>query len=240
MAAASPNRAGIQNMMKEAAGEAPEASPDYTFKIVLIGDSACGKTNLLTRFSRNEFSADTRSTIGVEFMSKLIKVESGKHAQIQVWDTAGQDRYRAITAAYYRNASGAFLVYDISRAPTFKSLDKWLEDLRSHVDPEVPIIVVGNKSDLREHREVTQDQAKAWCEQNCINLYLETSALDSTNVETAFLMLINAMVHQIEADCDTTNDPAATQLPSDVHKLTKDDIVKDKGTTDNGNWCCGK
>jgi GTPase SAR1 family protein len=155
-------------------------------------------------------------------------------------DTAGQDRYRAITAAYYRNASGAFLVYDISRGPTFKSLDKWLEDLRSHVDPEVPIIVVGNKSDLREHREVTQDQAKAWCEQNCINQYLETSALDNTNVENAFLMLINAMVQQIETDCEPTNDPTATQLPSDVHKLTKDDIVKGKESGDGGNWCCGQ
>lgn len=131
-------------------------------------------------------------------------------------------------------------MYDISRAPTFKSLDRWLEDLRCHVDPEVPIIVVGNKSDLRDHREVTQDQAKAWCEQNCISQYLETSALDNSNVEVAFLMLINAMVEQIETDCDTTSDPNKDkQLPGDIHKITKDDIVKDPAPKEEG-WCCGK
>lgn len=131
-------------------------------------------------------------------------------------------------------------MYDISRASTFKSLDRWLEDLRSHVDPEVPIIVVGNKSDLREQREVTADQAKVWCEQNCIDLHLETSALDNSNVENAFFMLINAMVKQIETDCDTSDDGKNAQLPSDVHKITKDDIVKDSKKPEESGWCCGK
>merc|ERR1712070_470664 len=101
---------------------------DYLFKVVLIGDSGVGKSNLLTRFTRDEFKQDSKSTIGVEFATKTITVDK-KVIKAQIWDTAGQERYRAITSAYYRGAVGALLVYDITKASTFESVKTlWLEE----------------------------------------------------------------------------------------------------------------
>ncbi|KAM1636433.1 hypothetical protein ACFX1X_014597 [Malus domestica] len=91
---------------------------DYLFKIVLIGDSEVGKSNILSRFTRNEFCLDSKSTTGAEFATRALQVE-GKTVKAQIWDTAGQERYRAITSAYYRGAVGALLVYDITKRPTF-------------------------------------------------------------------------------------------------------------------------
>ncbi|RQM28791.1 hypothetical protein B5M09_008208 [Aphanomyces astaci] len=106
---------------------------DYLFKVVLIGDSGVGKSNLLSRFTRNEFSLESKSTIGVEFATKSIQAE-GKTIKAQIWDTAGQERYRAITSAYYRGAVGALLVYDITKHPTFENVERWLKELRDHAD----------------------------------------------------------------------------------------------------------
>lgn len=241
----SANQSGLRRMMERAAGEVPEESPDYTFKIVVVGDSGCGKTNLLTRFVRNEFFPNSQTTIGVEFANKTIDIKGGRRACIQVWDTAGQDRYRAITSAYYRSASGAFLVYDMTRASTFKSLEKWLGELRQHLEPEIPIVVVGNKSDLRPIREVSQEQARRWCEQNCISMYLETSCLENINVEVAFLTLVNAIVDYVEKEDDTNDLSKNDLIPSDASS----DKVYRLGPTGKSNspepvqpgWCyCGK
>ena len=99
----------------------------------MIGDSGVGKSNLLSRFTRNEFSLDSKSTIGVEFATKSIVAE-GKTIKAQIWDTAGQERYRAITSAYYRGAVGALLVYDISKHATFENVERWLKELRDHAE----------------------------------------------------------------------------------------------------------
>lgn len=103
---------------------------DYLFKIVLIGDSAVGKSNLLARFARDEFYANSKSTIGVEFQTQKMEI-NGKEVKAQIWDTAGQERFRAVTSAYYRGAVGALLVYDISRRLTFDSVGRWLNELHS-------------------------------------------------------------------------------------------------------------
>ena len=99
---------------------------DYLFKIVLIGDSGVGKSNLLSRFTKNEFNLESKATIGVEFATKAITLENGQHVKAQIWDTAGQERYRAITSTYYRGALGALLVYDITRSKSFESVERWL------------------------------------------------------------------------------------------------------------------
>jgi Ras-related protein Rab-11A len=105
-------------------------SQDYLFKIVLIGDSSVGKSNLLARFARNEFYPNSKSTIGVEFQTQKLVID-GKEIKAQIWDTAGQERFRAVTSAYYRGAVGALLVYDISRRQTFDSVGRWLNELHS-------------------------------------------------------------------------------------------------------------
>ncbi|KAL9934229.1 hypothetical protein V8E36_006685 [Tilletia maclaganii] len=160
------------------------ANYDFLFKVVLIGDSGTGKSNLLSRFTRNEFSLESKSTIGVEFATRSIAVD-GKTVKAQIWDTAGQERYRAITSAYYRGAVGALLVYDIAKHPTYVNVSRWLKELRDHADSNIVIMLVGNKSDLRHLRAVPTEEAKAFAAENNLS-FIETSALDASNVEQAF------------------------------------------------------
>lgn len=168
--------------------------------MVLIGDSGVGKSNLLSRFTRNEFNLDSKSTIGVEFATRSIQVDS-KTIKAQIWDTAGQERYRAITSAYYRGAVGALLVYDISKHQTYENVNRWLKELRDHADSNIVIMLVGNKSDLRHLRAVPTEEAKQFASmweprgrcgfvltaigENNLS-FIETSALDASNVELAF------------------------------------------------------
>ncbi|XP_010321395.1 ras-related protein RABA5a [Solanum lycopersicum] len=165
-----------------------EKKEDYLFKIVLIGDSAVGKSNLLARFARDEFYPNSKSTIGVEFQTQKINI-NGKEVKAQIWDTAGQERFRAVTSAYYRGAVGALLVYDISRRLTFDNIDRWLNELQTHSDMNVVIILVGNKSDLKDAREVTTAEGKALAEAKGL-FFIETSALDSSNVTSAFQTVV--------------------------------------------------
>jgi Ras-related protein Rab-11A len=152
--------------------------------VVLIGDSGVGKSNLLSRFTRNEFNLDSKSTIGVEFATRSIQVDT-KTIKAQIWDTAGQERYRAITSAYYRGAVGALLVYDISKHQTYENVTRWLKELRDHADSNIVIMLVGNKSDLRHLRAVPTEDAKAFASENNLS-FIETSALDASNVDLAF------------------------------------------------------
>ncbi|XP_078432742.1 ras-related protein RGP1-like [Wolffia australiana] len=161
---------------------------DYVFKIVLIGDSAVGKSQLLARFARNQFTLDSKATIGVEFQTKTLVVDR-KAIKAQIWDTAGQERYRAVTSAYYRGALGAMLVYDITKRQSFDHITRWLEELRSHADKNIAIVLVGNKADLSTQRSVPEEDAEEFAQRESL-FFMETSALDSTNVEAAFLAVI--------------------------------------------------
>ncbi|KAH0916380.1 hypothetical protein HID58_030826, partial [Brassica napus] len=166
------------------AGYKVEDDYDYLFKVVLIGDSGVGKSNLLSRFTKNEFNLESKSTIGVEFATRTLKVDE-KVVKAQIWDTAGQERYRAITSAYYRGAVGALLVYDTTRRATFENVDRWLKELKNHTDPNIVVMLVGNKSDLRHLLAVPTEDGKSYAEQESL-CFMETSALEATNVEEAF------------------------------------------------------
>ncbi|KAK4761127.1 hypothetical protein SAY87_006020 [Trapa incisa] len=170
-----------------------EQTEDYLFKIVLIGDSAVGKSNLLARFARDEFYSNSKSTIGVEFQTQKIDI-NGKEIKAQIWDTAGQERFRAVTSAYYRGAVGALLVYDISRRLTFENVGRWLNELHTHSDMNVVTILVGNKTDLKDAREVTTVEGKALAETQGL-FFIETSALDSSNVSAAFRTVVEEIYH---------------------------------------------
>ncbi len=168
---------------------------DYLFKIVLMGDSGVGKSNLISRFTTNEFSLESRSTIGVEFASRSIESD-GKIIKAQIWDTAGQERYRAITSVYYRGAVGALLVYDITKRSSFENVTRWLKELRDHADSKIVIMLVGNKKDLRQQRQVTMDEAKELCKAHKL-FFIETSALADTNVKTAFETILRQIHHSV-------------------------------------------
>ncbi|KAJ0008378.1 hypothetical protein Pint_30585 [Pistacia integerrima] len=204
-----------------------EGGEEYLFKIVIIGDSAVGKSNLLSRYARNEFNQNSKATIGVEFQTQCLEID-GKEVKAQLWDTAGQERFRAVTSAYYRGAFGALLVYDISRRSTFQSVSRWLGELsrsvkgdgcfpgaelitniarfsiikpfiamhNSHSDTTVARMLVGNKCDLEGIREVSVEEGKSLAEAEGL-FFIETSALDSTNVETAFEIVIREIYNNV-------------------------------------------
>ncbi|XP_019454876.1 PREDICTED: ras-related protein RABA3-like [Lupinus angustifolius] len=175
---------------------------DYVFKVVVIGDSAVGKTQILSRFAKNEFFFDSKSTIGVEFQTKTVII-NGKVIKAQIWDTAGQERYRAVTSAYYRGALGAMLVYDITKRQSFDHVVRWVEELRAHADSSIVIMLVGNKGDLVDQRVVPAEDAVEFAEEQGL-FFSETSALSGENVESAFLKLleeINRVVSKKALEC---------------------------------------
>jgi small GTP-binding protein len=167
------------------------AEPDFLVKLVLIGDSGVGKTNLISQFVRNEFNPDSRTTIGVEFATKTVQI-GGKTVKAQIWDTAGQERYRAITSSYYKGAMGALLLYDMTYSVSFRNLGRWLKELRDHAGT-VPVMLVGNKCDLRERRSILEQEGIKLAESEHL-LFLEASASDATNVEAAFTRLITEIL----------------------------------------------
>jgi small GTP-binding protein len=131
---------------------------DILFKVILVGDSAVGKTNILRRFTKDDFMEDSRSTVGVEFSSKLFDVGDHK-IKVNIWDTAGQERFRSITLSYYKGSKGAIIVFDVSRRETFDHIEKWHKDITQNSEENISIIVVGNKCDV-ETRNVTIEEAQ--------------------------------------------------------------------------------
>lgn len=206
---------------------------DYLFKVVLIGDSGVGKSNLLSRFTRNEFNLESKSTIGVEFATRSINVD-GKTVKAQIWDTAGQERYRAITSAYYRGAVGALLVYDIAKHQTYENVTRWLKELRDHADANIVIMLVGNKSDLKHLRAVSTDEAKQFATENGLS-FIETSALDASNVESAFQNILTDIYRIVSSK--------SLESSGDVIKPSGGETIlvaptADDGGAKSGSKCC--
>ncbi|KAL8228243.1 hypothetical protein R6Q57_015827 [Mikania cordata] len=211
-----------------------DSGDDYLFKIVLIGDSAVGKSNLLARFARDEFYPNSKSTIGVEFQTQKVEIK-GKEIKAQIWDTAGQERFRAVTSAYYRGAVGALLVYDISRRQTFHSIGRWLNELHTHSDMNVVAILVGNKSDLNEAREVSTEEGKLLAESEGL-FFMETSALDSSNVPAAFETVVKEIYNILSRKVmeSQKHEPSL----SGNGKTVVLEADSDKDNVPNKTWCC--
>ncbi|URD88937.1 No apical meristem (NAM) protein [Musa troglodytarum] len=233
---------------------------DYLFKVVLIGDSGVGKSNILSRFTRNEFCLESKSTIGVEFATRTLQVSDlairlllldpplivvnkerdllrdrissfgsggsmrskfyyesrwvawlgclveGRIIKAQIWDTAGQERYRAITSAYYRGALGAVLVYDVTKPTSFENISRWLKELRDHADSNISIMLIGNKTDLKHLRAVASEDAQSYAEKEGLS-FIETSALEATNVEEAFQMILGEIYRVISKKNISSDEP---------------------------------
>ena len=190
---------------------------EQLYKIIIIGDSGVGKSNILNRYLRNEFKQDSKSTVGVEFGSKQLKV-CGTNIKLQIWDTAGQERYRSITSAYYKGSKGCFLVYDITSAQSFENIEKWYEEIIKTVDKDLSIILVGTKSDLENERQVTvemgQDKAKNL---NCP--FFETSALNNTYIDTVFTTISEDIYNRCK------NAPKIDDEDDDFEIVPKDDKI---------------
>ena len=191
---------------------------DYMFRIVMAGDSGVGKTNLLERYTTNEFNFETKTTIGAQFSQKLMKVD-GKTIEAQIWDTAGQERFQAVTSAYFRGALGALLVYDVCESNSFHNTVKWINLLRQLAAPDVVIILVGNKSDLTNLRNVQCDEAQAFAAKNAVE-FIETSALTGENVNLAFDSLAKKIYFLMREREKHNVDDSPQYVDRSSHKLT--------------------
>ncbi|KAL7124574.1 hypothetical protein ABFS83_14G057800 [Erythranthe nasuta] len=212
--------------------EEEEGGEDYLFKIVVIGDSAVGKSNLLSRFARDEFDHNSKATIGVEFQTQVLELD-GKEVKAQVWDTAGQERFRAVTSAYYRGAVGALVVYDITRNTTFESIKRWLDELNTHCDTAVAKMLVWYKSDLESIRQVSVDEAKTLAEEEGL-FFIETSALDSTNVNKSFEIVIREIYNKVSRKVLNSDSYKAELTVNRVNLANGVDLSKQKRSSS----CC--
>jgi Ras-related protein Rab-7A len=173
-------------------------------KVIILGDSGVGKTSLMNRYVKDKFSHQYKATIGADFQSKDIEVD-GRTVTLQTWDTAGQERFQSLGVAFYRGADACILVYDVTDAKTFDSLDTWMEEFLIQASPRnqdtFPFVVLGNKSDMSESdRQVPAAKAQAWCSKHKIP-HFETSAKTADNVELAFLTVArNALEQQTESE----------------------------------------
>jgi Ras-related protein Rab-10 len=167
---------------------------DLLFKLLLIGDSGVGKTCLLFRFSDDAFNTTFISTIGIDFKIKTVEL-GGKKIKLQIWDTAGQERFHTITTSYYRGAMGIMLVYDITNAKTFDNISKWLRNIDEHANEDVEKMILGNKCDMEDKRQVSRERGDAIAREHAIP-FLETSAKGNVNVESAFMDLAQAILNK--------------------------------------------
>eukprot|EP00930_Biecheleria_cincta_P069990 TRINITY_DN57657_c0_g1_i1.p1 TRINITY_DN57657_c0_g1~~TRINITY_DN57657_c0_g1_i1.p1 ORF type:complete len:211 (+),score=46.21 TRINITY_DN57657_c0_g1_i1:93-725(+) len=162
---------------------------DHLYKVVLVGDATVGKTHLLARYVKGALPKAPTATVGVEFATRIVKLKGGPKVKAQIWDTAGQERYRAITSTHYRRAVGALLCYDITKQATFQNCAKWMEELRQSAEPDVVIMLVGNKVDLADkdpaQRQVYYDAADEFARQHGL-YFQETSAVTNIGVQQAF------------------------------------------------------
>jgi len=197
-------------------------SYEYIFKYIIIGDMGVGKSCLLHQFTEKKFSSDSPHTIGVEFGTRIIDVNS-KKIKLQIWDTAGQERFRAVTRSYYRGAAGALLVYDITRRTTYNHLTSWLTDARNLTHPNTVIMLVGNKRDLESERDVTYEEASQFARENGL-IFVETSAKTGENVEDSFLKTAKLIFQSIqEGNVDLNIDGSQKKLSPGSTKKTGND-----------------
>lgn len=174
-------------------------SLDYSFKIILIGPGAVGKTSLLNRFVQNAFSDSYKLTLGVDFLVKGLELEHGIRAKLNIWDIGGQKRFDFMRRQFYKGAKGALLIFDLTRAETYTEMREWLSDLQTSVEEEVPFLLVGNKADLIEETGEIVDRLEVQkFAENENSLYLETSAKTGYNVEEAFKSLAKIMIEKFK------------------------------------------
>ena len=175
----------------------PDDYPKYdlSFKIIIIGNSGVGKSCLSVKATKNIFENNYLATVGFEFFNFNIKLEE-RVIRLQIWDTCGQEIYRSLITSFYHSSSLAILVYAINSLKSFQNLEMWLNEIKTKGNPDISIILIGNKCDLEKEREVTKEMVMEWCENNNIKYFLETSAKQGINIEQIFSEAARILLEQ--------------------------------------------
>ncbi len=177
-------------------------SEDCVYKVLLLGDSTVGKTCFLMQYTDKTFQDVHMSTIGLDYRLKTMTLKSGKIIKLQIWDTAGQDRFRAITKNYYKGANGIILIYDITSLQTYDNVKNWISQIREEASPNVVIYIAGNKIDLEEERKVKTEEGQKLADEYGFPFY-ETSAKNDINIKETFEELvekIDSVYSKLEAN----------------------------------------
>ena len=161
----------------------------YVYKVLLLGDSTVGKTCFLMRFTENTFQEIHMSTIGLDYRFKKMPVDDGKEATVQIWDTAGQDRFRAITKNYYKGAHGIILIYDVTNQKTFENVRNWVTQIRENASEKAIIYIVGNKIDDKQNKVVTKEDGEKMAKEFDLKFF-EASAKEDINIAPTFEALV--------------------------------------------------
>ena len=167
----------------------------YSVKFIIVGDSSVGKSNILLRFSRNEFDSGHQATLGIEFANKHV-IHNNVDYLVQIWDTAGQENFRSVTRAYYKASAVAMVVYDITKEESFSHIQSWMKDCKELAPSTVLIALIGNKSDLEDQRVITKERGENLARENKM-MFFETSALNGNGIENAFKKCIAAVDKKI-------------------------------------------
>ena len=195
---------------------------DQKIKIMVIGESLVGKTALITKYTKNTFGGAYLTTVGIDFQDKFLNI-NGKEIKIELWDTAGQERFRNIAKNYFQSSDGFLLVYDLTKKSSFEKLDFWNEQINLNAPKETKYILVGNKKDLENQREVQIEEGEDFAKKNNIKFY-ETSAKDGTNVINVFETLAKEIVNDVE------------QINTSSKRSSQ--VLKKKNATEEKKSCC--
>ena len=203
----------------------------YSFKFVLVGDSAVGKTAICKRFCENTFNSNQPQTVGLEFGNRIVEVQ-GSRIKLQIWDTAGQERFHSITRAYFRSSAAVFLIFDITNRESFNHLGTWVEDA-NQLSPKTAItVLVGNKTDLDSQRAVSTAEAKDFADQHGLTLF-ETSALSNDRIDDAFIQTAQSVLEKINiGEIELNNPSSGARAPLSVQPQAVEQ------NTEQRNGCC--
>ena len=209
----------------------------YLLKYVVIGDSGVGKSNILLRYIYNSFSEEFKTTVGVEFGAKNIEIDK-KIYRIQIWDTAGQENFRSIARAYYKNSVCTCVVYDISSHSSFENIQSWIDDCTKQTAQSVLLVLIGNKNDLINQREVTYEEGETFAKNHKM-MFLEVSAKTGNNVNEIFEESVKKIANNISKNVyDLGNDSCGIRVGASQDTFLLGENNKNDFNDNNSKKCC--
>ena len=209
--------------------EENEKKYDYIFKLILIGNSCVGKSSIIQRYIQKTFNDEYTCTIGVDFFMKTLDINDNL-IKLQLWDTAGTEKFKSITTGYYRGANAAFVVFDLTSRISFDSVSEWIQNYYNYSNPnsEKNVVLIGNKSDLKENREISDEEINKFAINNNIK-YFETSAKNGNNIEECFYYIAEKLMKDMKEKGEDNNDN---------NNIIKNDNLKNKKDIIGEKKCC--